>query len=313
VSAPTVITPDDVLEPRLEDVGGGLYAYLQLYGQWGLNNAAFIVGSERVVVIDTAFTVNRAKAFREQIDRVTGKPCATLLNTHHHGDHTHGNFLFPEATIIGHRLCRQAMLDAGLGTTDMFQEGVDWGDIRIDPPFVTFDDQLTVHVGDLTLEAHFVGPAHTSNDVVFYVPQRRLLFAGDLAFSGGTPFALMGSVHGSLDAYRRLADLDVETVIPGHGPICGPEVLDDMARYLAMVREVAGEADRTGTPPLQAARETDLGDYAGWHDTERIVGNLHRALAELHGVPPGDDVIDLAQGLHDMQTYNGGQPLHCRA
>ncbi|MDN5764104.1 MAG: MBL fold metallo-hydrolase, partial [Microlunatus sp.] len=114
----------------------GLFAYLQLYGQWGLNNAGFIVGRKRVFAIDTCFTVRRAEAFRNAIKTATDNPCTTLLNTHHHGDHTYGNFLFPEATIIAHRLCRDEVIETGLSTIGIFQEGVDWGDIQIEPPFV---------------------------------------------------------------------------------------------------------------------------------------------------------------------------------
>ena len=64
--------------------------------------------------------------------------------------------------------------------------------------------------------------------------------------------------------------------------------------------------------PLEAARETDLGRFAEWADAERIVGNLHRACAELAGTPRGGP-IDVVAALLDMVVYNGGVPLTCRA
>ena len=70
--------------------------------------------------------------------------------------------------------------------------------------------------------------------------------------------------------------------------------------------------DDAGLSPLELARETDLGEYAGWLDRERIVGNLHRAYAELAGAAPGGP-IDAAAALADMITYNGGRPLACQA
>ncbi|GAB3854263.1 MBL fold metallo-hydrolase [Nocardioides maradonensis] len=312
MSAPTIITPDDVVEPRLEEVADGIFAYLQLYGQWGLNNAGFLVGSKRTIAIDTCFTVSRSRAFRDQIEQVTSSPISTLLNTHHHGDHTYGNFLFPEATIVGHELCREEVVSTGLTTTALFQDGVDWGDIEIDPPFVTFSDKITLHSDAGRVEAIYVGPAHTTNDVVYYLPERKLIFSGDVAFAGGTPFALMGSVSGSLLAYERLRELDVETVVPGHGPVCGPEVFDDMASYLAMVQDAAVEAHAAGISALEAARSVDLGRYAEWHDSERIVGNLHRSMAEQAGLPAGGQ-LDLGPAIADMVVLNGGQPLHCLA
>lgn len=306
-------TPDEVMQPKVEEVSDGIYAYLQLYGQWGLNNAGFIVGDERVLVVDTCFTVNRARAFREWIEATTDRPMTTLVNTHHHGDHTYGNFVFDQATIVGHERCREAMIETGLSTVKLFQEDVEWGDIEIAPPFVTFRERLDLHVGDLRVEAHYVGhPAHTTNDVVYYVPDRKLMFTGDLVFAGGTPFVVMGSVEGSLRAYEFLKTFDVETVVPGHGPICGPELFDDMVAYLEMVRDVAKDASANGIEPLEAARQLDLGAYADWHDVERIAGNLHRAYAELRGEPLGAD-LPLQQVIGDMVAYNGGQPLHCLA
>jgi cyclase len=312
VSAPFTVTPNEVVEPVIEEVAPGVFAYLQLYGQWGLNNAGFIVGDRRTVAIDTCFTVRRSEAFKKQTQKLSTLPCATVLNTHHHGDHTYGNFLFPEATIIGHALCREEMLKEGLRSTSLFQEGVDWGDIEVDPPFVTFEDRLTIYAGEQRIEAIFVGPAHTTNDVVYYLPDHRLLFAGDVAFAGGTPFAVMGSVRGSLTACEKLRHLEVDTVVPGHGPLCGPEIFDEMSEYLTWVQGVAGDAYASGTSPLDAARSLDLGKFAGWHDSERLAGNLHRAMAERGGTIPGGE-IDLQAALADMVTLNDGRPLQCMA
>jgi cyclase len=312
MSAPTIITPDEVLDPTVEEVSEGIYAYLQLYGQWGLNNAGFLVGRDAVTVVDTCFTVGRTRRFIETIGTVTDKRLRTLVNTHHHGDHTHGNFAFPDATIVGHELCRQEVMGTGLLTQLLFEPGTDWGDIEIAPPFVTFTDRLDLYVDDLLVEAHFVGPAHTTNDVVYHVPERKLMFAGDLVFSGGTPFVMMGSVEGSLRAYERLRSFDVETVVPGHGPLCGPELFGDMADYLRLIQDAARQAHEAGVDPLTAARDLDLGPFADWHDKERVAGNLHRALSEVRGEPLGTK-LDLLPIIADMVAYNDGRMLRCLA
>jgi cyclase len=78
------------------------------------------------------------------------------------------------------------------------------------------------------------------------------------------------------------------------------------------VLAAAARARAAGLSPLDAARETDLGRFAGWADAERIVGNLHRACAELGGAPRGGP-IDIAAALADMVAYNGGAPLTCLA
>src|SRR5438445_6938555 len=96
--------------PYVEEVSPGVYAYVQPDGSWFLNNTGFLVGREGVVSIDTTSTERRTGAYLDAIRGVTDRPVRTLINTHHHGDHTHGNCLLPLATIIGHPLCREETL-----------------------------------------------------------------------------------------------------------------------------------------------------------------------------------------------------------
>ena len=146
-----------------------------------------------------------------------------------------------------------------------------------------------------------------------WVPDHSVLFAGDLLFNGGTPFLLTGSVLGAIDVLENLlAPLGARTIVPGHGPVCGPEVIDEVLDYLRFVRDVAARAAR---PALRRWRRrgADLGRYAQWSDPERIVGNLHRAYAELSGTAEQRAARSTPRRLADMVVYNGGRPLTCRA
>ena len=109
----------------------------------------------------------------------------------------------------------------------------------------------------------------------------------------------MGSVAGAVSVLEEvIAPLNAQTIVPGHGPVFhdrGP--LDDTLDYLRFVLDLAARAVAEDVPPLAAARDTDLGRFASWPDRERIVGNLHRACAELRGTPPGGP-IDLVRGAH---------------
>jgi cyclase len=234
------------------------------------------------------------------------------VNTHHHGDHTHGNWVFkPEATIIGHEKCREEVIAAGHGTTALFP-GVEWGEIRVAPPEVTFEERMTLWADELRVELIYMGPAHTTNDIVAWLPERRVLYAGDLVFNGGTPFAMMGSIAGWLEALARLRALGAETVVPGHGEVCGPETFADQIDYLQWVQEVAKEGFDAGASPLEVAREAELGIFGDWLDPERLVGNLHRAYSELRGEARGTPLA-LGAVVPDIIAYNGGQPLRCLA
>jgi cyclase len=235
------------------------------------------------------------------------------VNTHHHGDHTNGNCLLPDATVIGHRRCREAIEATGILRPDGLWEPVDWGDLEPAPPFVTFEHSLEVFVDDLRVVLqHFGTAAHTTNDVVAWIPDHRILFAGDLVFNGGTPFVLMGSVAGSLVALDCLMELEPEVIVPGHGDPCGLEVVDTAGEYLRFLQITAVEAAAAGLSPLEAARQVDLGPFAGLMHPERLAGNLHRAFAERDGARPGDPV-DLAAALTDMVALNDGRPLLCLA
>jgi cyclase len=300
--------------PSLEEVAPGVFAYLQLHGQWGLNNAGFILDPKATTVIDTCFTERRSRAFADAVHRAAGndRPVRTLINTHHHGDHTHGNFVFgPGTAIVAHEKCRAEVIATGLGTKALWPD-TDWGNIEIAPPNITFRDRLSVYAGDTLIELIFVGPAHTSNDIVAWLPEQRVLFAGDVVFNGGTPFVIMGSVSGSLDALNTLRALNAETIVPGHGPVAAPAVLDDIEAYLRFLQQTAERGHAANIPPLDLARATDLGPFTPLHDSERFVANLHRAYAELRGEPLGAP-IPLGAIMPDMIAYNGGKVPTCLA
>ena len=193
---------------------------------------------------------------------------------------------------------------------------VDYGDLRLVPPFLTFADRLTLWADELRCELLFAGqPAHTTNDIVVWIPEQSVLFAGDLVFNGGTPFLLSGSVLGAIDVLEKfMKPLGARTIVPGHGPVAGREVIDEVLGYLYFVRIAAEQGRAAGLSPLETARAVSLGRYAEWSDPERIVGNLHRAYADLSGtVEQRGGPVDALGALADMITYNGGRPLTCRA
>ncbi len=298
---------------RAQEVSEGIFAYVQPDGSWWINNTGFLVASKGVVSVDACSTERRTRAYLEAIRAVTDRPVRTLVNTHHHGDHTFGNYLFAGATIVGHEKVREGIRAWGPPWSAPVWTPVDWGSVELEPPFLTYTDRVTLWVDDLRCEVvHVGGAAHTTNDSYVWVPERKLLFSGDLLFNGGTPFVVQGSVRGALAAVEALAELGAETIVPGHGLVCGPEVIATVAAYLRFVQEVAERGRAAGLSPLETARETDLGQFAGLLDSERIVGNLHRAYAELDGREVGAP-LDLPTVVLDMITYNGGHPLTCHA
>jgi cyclase len=305
---------DDLEPPRIEEVSDSVYAYIQPDGSWCINNTGFLVGTDGVVSVDASSTERRTVAYLDAIASVTPLPVRTLVNTHSHLDHTNGNWFMRTATIVAHHRCREEMLAAPpFDPVRSPFPGVDWGTFERQVPSLTFSDALTLWVDDLRCEVrHVGGAAHTTNDAIVWIPDRKVLFAGDLVFNGGTPFVVAGSVAGSLRVLDELQGLGAEVVVPGHGDVCGPDIFERVAGYLRFIQRIAADGRAAGLSPLDAAQGTDLGEYAELLDRERIVGNLHRAYAELDGAEPGAP-IDVATALAGMVAYNGGRPLRCLA
>jgi len=296
----------------MREVADGVFAYIQEPGGWCVNNAGVLLEPDRVTLIDSAATEARARGLRESVEELTSAPIRLLVNTHFHGDHTLGNAVAaPEATIIAHELTRQEMAAVGLGLTTLWP-GVQWGDVSVRLPHLTYRDSLDLHLGDRLARLIHVSPAHTTNDTVVWLPQERVLFAGDVLLPGCTPFLLMGSVTGSLRAIDRLRALGPRTIVGGHGPVAGPEVLDETADYLTWLLSTAKEGLAADVSPLEVARDTDPGRFAEWLDPERLVGNLHRAYADLRGAPEASP-LDVVGIFGEMVAYNDGELPACSA
>jgi cyclase len=297
--------------PELIEVADRVFAYIQPDGTWYINNTGFVVGDESVISVDACSTERRTRAYRDRIASVTPAPVTTLVNTHHHGDHTYGNFVFSAATIVAQENCRAEMLAYGFPGNTGVWEPVDWGEVKVAPPTLTFTDRVRLWSGDRPVEVSYVGQAaHTSNDSLVWLPEQEVLFCGDLLFNGGTPFLLMGSVRGAIDVLTSVvAPIPARVIVPGHGAPCDHELITTVVGYLEFVLDTARQGIEAGLAPLDLAQQTDLGPYDGWLDRERIVGNLHRAYADLGA----RDGVDLLAALKDMVTFNGGQPLSCYA
>lgn len=290
-------------------VADGVLAWIQPPGSWWVNNAGAVHG-DGVALIDTCATRRRTERFLAEVAAATGAaPIRFAVNTHLHGDHTYGNALLPPDTaIIGHEKTREGLLADQIlrATPPVWSPTPDWGIDTTRPPTVVLRDELTLHVGEHRIELRHPGyPAHTHGDVVAWLPEQRVLFTGDLLFHRITPLLMAGSLDGALRSLDWLAGFDAAVVVPGHGTIIDaaalPDVLAGLDRYYRLVLDVARDGLASGATPLAAATDCDLGEFADWPDTERIVLNLHRAYADAAGTP-----FDLMTAMTDAITWHGG-------
>jgi cyclase len=278
----------------LHDVGGGCYAYLQPDGSWGWSNAGLIVDGEANLLVDTLFDL---KLTREMLDAMrdavpAARTIGKLVNTHANGDHTFGNQLVAQAEIIAARSTVEEMAErppsvladlvrnrAQLGEGAQFLYEVmgrhfTFDDIIYTLPTRTFDDRLTLKVGDKTVELLHVGPAHTRGDTLVYVPNDRIVYAGDVMFVGGHPVIWAGPVENWIAACDTILGWDVDVVVPGHGPITDKSGVARFKEYLEYIRNEARKRYDAGLSYVDAACEIALDPYADWLDPERTVINV---------------------------------------
>lgn len=294
-------------DPYLEELADGVWAYIQPDGSWMINNMGLIDGPDGATSVDVTSTERRTRDYLETASAKAG-PIRRVIYTHAHPDHCNGASLLPDAEIIAHTGVADELRRTPPPAPHIFSPFTQ-GDVRPRIPTIAFDDTLEITSGERRIEVrHPARPSHTRGDAYVWLPEERVLFTGDLVFNGGTPFAISGSPTGWLQTLEELAALEPSVVVPGHGPTGGPELFEPVARYLRFVIAAAQDAHDRGFFPLDAARDLDLGEFADLLDCERIVGNLHRAIAELDGRQP-----DFAAAWQDMYDYNGSRPLDCHA
>jgi cyclase len=290
------------------EVAAGVWAWTQGDGSWWINNAGLVAGDDGDVIVDTCATEARTRRFLDHVETV--RPGSTIrfaVNTHLHGDHTHGNSLLPStASIVGHSQMRAGLaVDTIIDKCPPFWSPTpDWGAVTKRLPTVTYEDRLVLYSG--TTEVHVVHPgypAHTSGDSVAFVPDASVLFVGDLLFHDVTPLVFMGSLDGALRSLDWIAEFDARVVVPGHGEVIQREGLDEVLEthraYYRLIQTAAAAGLSAGLSPFEAAKRTELDTFAAMPDAERVVLNLHRAYAEL-----SDWVFDLRAAFEDAVLYN---------
>jgi cyclase len=278
----------------LHDLGRGRYAYLQPDGSWGWSNAGLIVDGDANLLVDTLFDVPLT---REMLDTMrdavpAAKAIKTLVNTHANGDHTFGNQLVKGAEMIATKSTADEMLDRppsviaetirnrnelGEGAQFLYEvmgRHFQFEDIVYTMPNRTFDEKLTLKVGDKRVELLHVGPAHTRGDTLVYVPDDKMVFAGDIMFVGGHPVIWAGPVGNWIKACDLILSWDVDVVVPGHGAITDKSGVRRFKGYLEYLEREARLRYDAGLSYFDAACEISLDPYADWLDPERIVINV---------------------------------------
>ena len=296
----------------LHDLGNGIYAYLQPDGSWGWSNAGLITDSGEALLVDTLFDLKLTADMLSEMRRATrdAERIETVVNTHANGDHCYGNqlvegavFVASEATALELETVTPAMLKQMVEAADSFGAAgaffveafgpFDFSNIEVPPTTDTFSGQQTRHVGDKEVRLIEVGPAHTRGDVLVHVPEDRAIYTGDILFIEGTPILWEGPVGNWVAACDLIESLDVETIVPGHGPLTDKAGVRGVRDYLTFVAAEARTRYDAGMAAQDAAKDIALGNFANWLDSERIAVNVATLYREFGDTSAAANPVEL--------------------
>ena len=313
--------------PRgLQSLGNGAYAWLAPQGTWGWSNAGLIVDGEESLLVDTLYDLKLTETMLRAMHAAEprAKQIDTLVNTHANGDHCHGNELVTGARIIAstasaaemNELPPEAMAGLMEAAKTMGPVGeyfihcfgqFRFQGIRHTLPTQTFDGQLDLRVGDKPVHLIEVGPAHTRGDVLVHSPVDRSVFTGDILFIEGTPIMWQGPVANWIKACRLIEAMDVDHIVPGHGPTTDQRGVAAVRQYLEYVRDQARSRFDAGMSAFDAARDIELAEYSAWSDPERIAVNVDSLYREFAGEQATTDIFELFARMAELAGFGSSR------
>lgn len=310
----------------LHNVGAGHFAYLQPSGTWGYSNAGLITDGDQALLVDTLFDERMTAEMLRTMQDAAGfgaDDIAQLVNTHANGDHTFGNRLLSKARIYASKAGAEEMAHEGspeLLAELMKQTGAmgqlgkylnalfapfDFAGVKLKLPDTTFTGEKSLRVGDKRVELIEVGPAHTAGDTLVFAPDDKIVYTGDILFIDGTPIMWSGPVRNWLAACDRILAMDVDVIVPGHGPLTDKPGVRKMRDYLAFVETESKKRHAAGMDSWTAAQDIALGEFGAWEDPERIAVTVDSIYREIDGDESPRDIMAMFTRMAELDLrYN---------
>lgn len=263
---------------ELARISDNVYAYVGVKDASPTNsfaaNAGIVIGRDGVLVVDTLISAKEGKRFLADIRKVTDKPIKYVVNTHTHLDHALGNCVFANlgAAVISHEADRSSLeANGALMLRDIGKKGLKPEDVagtEVAVPKLAFTDQMLIDLGGEEVRLIRFAPSHTAGSTVVYLPAQKILFSGDILFTDFHPFLADGDFKGWTGSIDRLLAMEIDRIIPGHGPLSTKKDLQDMKDYIVLfdkrARELAGKSQNADTVSAQLLKELPKRSMAEW-------------------------------------------------
>lgn len=243
---------------RRERVSDDIYVFTSdLYAQV---TASSVVTKEGIIVVDTLPFPQETRLMMDFLRRLGQGKIRYLINTHWHGDHTNGNFLFEDAQLVGHRLCTEAILNLGAKAIDELKENApELEEVQLRVPDITFEQgDMLLHLGGKSLQM-VLTPGHTPDSTVVYVQEDKVLLAADTVMP--LPYFVEGSREDFIASLQRVTEFNLESVVQGHGEVLlRGEIrgaINSSIHYLNIIHQQVERVIETGKG-VEALRRVDI-------------------------------------------------------
>jgi len=274
---------------------------------FGGSNHTWIVFEDYVAVVDANFPQGAGEVI-EAIRKTTNKPIRYVLDTHHHGDHAYGNAVFADAgaSIVAQANCARLLRTTGPKEFEEAGKGPmgrkDVANSRLKAPTVVFDDKLVLDDGKQRVEFLHFGHSHTIGDAVAYLPKHKILCTGDACTNGAYNFMGHSDLASWIRCLEGMQQLDIQMIVPGHGPLAGKELLEKQKRYFVELRKEVQKGIDARKSVGDIIKDLDFPWYKEWTGVQPSPDNIRHAYAELTGRVMPWDLVE------DFGVYEGPSP-----
>jgi glyoxylase-like metal-dependent hydrolase (beta-lactamase superfamily II) len=258
-------------------------------------NVGFVVGRDAVLVVDTGMGIANAERVLERARGLAeGKPLYLTL-THFHPEHGFGAQVFRDAATIIYNESQREELNAKFAEFVEMFSGFSpaiadiLSDVERTEPHETYETRHRIDLGGSVVELESVGPAHTRGDQLVWLPEQRLLFAGDLVENRFFPILPDADAYGSewITLLERLEGMGPATVVPGHGAVGDAGLIQEVREYLVWIRSLVQEGQGKELEELKAELEPRvLERYSDWDNPMWIGFAIENFRGELDGSEP---------------------------